>query len=107
MNIYLDHQLTEEEKEIKKIKKLLGNNKAFFNYKKRGSLVRDQDYLSIPRKIKQKLHLDDIKKDTSRMNRRRRTIDVQPEHQTLNHKLAKNLEKNGDLNHSVNLHFEK
>ncbi|CAI2361482.1 unnamed protein product [Moneuplotes crassus] len=70
LNIYLDDNLTDKEKEIKKMKKLIGNQKAFYQYKKRGSLMRDKDYLKIQNRIKQRQMLETIKKNLSQGRRR-------------------------------------
>ena len=109
LNIYLDPNLTEEEKEIKKIKKLLGNRKAFYQYKKRGSLVRDQDYLSIPKRVKDKIIVESIKEEIQNKNKDKIMADKSPEAKIKKEKEKikenkKKLEENKPQQ-SVNLHF--
>ena len=46
---------------IRKTKKLLSEDKAFYLYKKTGNLLRDQDYLNLARKIKMRRFLANMK----------------------------------------------
>lgn len=61
---------------LNKVKKLLNNNKAFYLYKKGGSLLREPDYLNFPQKIRQKKLLEKLKREVLSRKQRRKTVDL-------------------------------
>lgn len=92
---------------MKRIKKLLSNRQAFYQYKKRGSLVRDQDYLSIPTRVKDKIMIDNIKEVV--LNKKHKIIgDFNTEKKVK--KKKRKITGNGlqkDSKQSINLQFEQ
>jgi len=98
---HLDPNLTYEEKQKKKIKKILYNIKAFYMYKKGGSLLRDKDYLNISQRIRNKLLIDSMRQN---IHKRRKTIDHQKlDSPVVNSRHPKSISFHRDVGSSINV----